>query len=256
MRSNFEACLTEIFKHEGGYVDHPRDPGGATNMGITIGTLRDWRGKPVTKADVKALTRAEAAQIYEARYWRPVRGDDLPAGVDLVAFDPAVNSGVSRGVRWLQSGLGVPQDGRTGPVTVDAARRADPVATIKRACAARMGFLRGLRTWGTFGKGWSRRVASVEAVAIRMAQAGAAQPARPALIEAKAEAQANAKRDQAGAAGAGASGGGISFADVPDWALWVGLALLAVVIVNQIGKARHQRARAEALQIEAEGVSR
>lgn len=130
-RENFAACMAEIIAHEGGYVDHPKDPGGATNMGITIGTLREWRGGPVTKGHVRSLTKREAETIYRARYWNPVRGDDLRAGVDLVALDPAVNSGVRRGVQWLQRAVGVAADGKMGPVTLKTANHATPVDTIK-----------------------------------------------------------------------------------------------------------------------------
>ena len=178
MRDNFAACLRETLAHEGGWADHPRDPGGATMKGITIGTYRDWKGRPVTKAELRAITDAEVAAIYRRWYWEPVRGDDLPAGLDLVAFDGAVNSGPSRGAKWLQSALRVTADGKIGPATIAAARAADPAAAVNRACDARMAFLRGLSTWGTFGKGWTRRVDSVRATALRMAS-GAAPPSKP-----------------------------------------------------------------------------
>ena len=169
MKDNFEACLAHVLQSEGGYVDHPSDPGGATNMGITIATLRTWRGRSVTKADVKALTRAEAASQYKKNYWDAVRGDDLPRGLDLVAFDAAVNSGVSRGAKWLQSALGVPADGKVGLKTIAAANAAHKDAVIDRACDLRLGFLRQLGTWKTFGKGWTRRVESVREAASKMA---------------------------------------------------------------------------------------
>lgn len=92
-RETFAACLSETLAHEGGYVDHPKDPGGATNMGITQAALSDWRDRPVSRFEVRTLTRVEADAIYRARYWNAVRGDDLPPGLDLVAFDGAVNSG-------------------------------------------------------------------------------------------------------------------------------------------------------------------
>lgn len=169
MKANFDACMAEVFRHEGGYVDHPKDPGGATNMGITHKTLAAWRGKPVTKADVKALTKAEAAAIYAARYWKAVCGDDLPRGLDLVAFDAAVNAGPARGARFLQSGLGVTPDGKIGPQTLAAARAAYAPAAIQRAIAFRLAFHRSLKTWPTFGAGWTKRIAAVEKVALAMA---------------------------------------------------------------------------------------
>lgn len=178
--ANFPAVMTEIFKHEGSYVDHPKDPGGATNMGITHITLAEYRGKPVTKADVKALTKAEAEAIYRKRYWNVIRGDDLPAGIDLVMMDGSVNSGVGRGPKWVQAALRVKQDGKVGSETILAARDADPVKVINDACDARMAFLKGLKTWPTFGKGWTRRVDDVRKKALEMAKKPSKPTAKPA----------------------------------------------------------------------------
>ena len=94
--SNFEASLAAVLKHEGGYADHPSDPGGATNLGVTRATLTRWRGRPVSKAEIRALTRAEAAKIYRALYWDEIAGDVLPAGLDFAVFDYCVNSGPGR----------------------------------------------------------------------------------------------------------------------------------------------------------------
>lgn len=171
MSGRFEACLKEVLLHEGGWSDHKDDPGGATMKGVTLETYR--RRKPgAKKADLRAISDAELAEIYRQDYWDKVRGDDLPAGLDLVAFDAAVNSGPARGVRWLQVGLGVTADGKIGPQTIAAAGRANVPAAIRSACAARLSFLRGLSTWRVFGNGWGRRVASVERVALAMASRG------------------------------------------------------------------------------------
>lgn len=170
MKDNFERCLSEVLKHEGGWADHPSDPGGATMKGITIGTFAQFKGRKVTKAELRAISDADLRKIYRRNYWDKVRGDDLPSGLDLVAFDGAVNSGPARGARWLQQGLGVNADGKVGPVTLDAAKKAYTPAVIERAIGFRFSFLRGLKTWGTFGKGWSRRVESVRGVALEMAE--------------------------------------------------------------------------------------
>lgn len=159
--SNFEACLGEILKHEGGFVDHPRDPGGATNYGIS------QRSYP--KEDIRNMTRARAAAIYRRDYWGAVSGDDLPDGLDLVAFDAAVNSGVSRGAKWLQQALGVRADGRIGAQTIAAAKRADAAAVIHLALGRRLVFMQSLKTWDTFGRGWSRRIDGVQVAALAMA---------------------------------------------------------------------------------------
>lgn len=167
--SRFQACLAEVLRHEGGFVNHPSDPGGATNLGITKATLSEWRGKPVTVDDVRNLTVDEAGEIYRARYWQPIRGDALPPGVDLAVFDGAVNSGPGRSARWLQQALGVAQDGIIGPETLAAVGRAKPATLIIEICDARMAFLRSLSTWPTFGKGWTARVNEVQAAALRVA---------------------------------------------------------------------------------------
>ena len=179
MKDNFERCLAHVLASEGGWADDKADPGGATMKGITIGTYRAWKGRAVTKAELRAISDAEVAAIYRQNYWNAVRGDDLPPGLDLVAFDGAVNSGVSRGARWLQQALGVTADGKVGPQTLTAARQAHPEAVIDRACDLRMGFLRGLPTWSRFGKGWSSRVNSVRDTAISMSinPAGSPKPA-------------------------------------------------------------------------------
>lgn len=166
MRENFNACLAEILRHEGGYVNDPKDPGGETNMGISK------RSYPTE--NIKGMTQARAAVIYKRDFWDAVRGDDLPAGLDLLAFDPAVNSGVSRGAKWLQEALGVAADGKVGPATIAAARAAHPVAVIDRACDLRLAWLRTLKTWPRYGKGWAIRVESVRAEAISMATAAPA----------------------------------------------------------------------------------
>lgn len=168
--SGFHACIPIILHHEGGYVDHPSDPGGATNMGITHITLADWRGEPVTKQDVQRLTELEAREIYRARYWNAVMADDLPPGVDLVVFDFAVNAGVSRSAKLLQRLVYVPADGAVGPQTLAAVRRMDPAALINGFSEGRMAHYRSLRIWETFKNGWTRRTSEVRADAIGMAQ--------------------------------------------------------------------------------------
>lgn len=170
-RANYPNVMKEIFTHEGGYVDNPSDPGGATNMGITFSVLQEWRGKPITKADVKSLTKAEASLIYEANYWNKVKGDSLPAGIDLVMMDGSVNSGIGRGPKWVQTALHVTVDGKVGPTTIAAANSANKAEVINDACDARMAFLKGLKTWPTFGNGWESRVKAIRSKALQMAAA-------------------------------------------------------------------------------------
>jgi len=177
---NFERSLAAVLKHEGGYVDHPSDPGGATNMGITRATLASWRGVAVSalpKSEVKNLTKAEAGQIYRSRYWNMIRGDDLPAGIDYALFDYAVNSGPSRAVKHLQDILGVSADGLVGPVTIGAIGRWNIRDLIERLSQRRMKFLEGLSAYPVFGRGWSLRVGEVRTLALSMVtQAGPMPP--------------------------------------------------------------------------------
>lgn len=174
MRENFDACLTELLRHEGGYVNHPRDPGGETNMGISR------RAYPAE--NIRGMTRARAAQIYRRDFWDAVKCDDLPSGLDAVAFDAAVNSGPARAVRWLQSAVGAAADGKIGPATLAAARGADPIPAINRALDARLGFMRSLGTWPTFGKGWQRRVDELRAFAARLAEGAKPAPKPPPVM--------------------------------------------------------------------------
>ncbi len=162
MWENFEPSLKAVLAHEGGYVDHPSDPGGATNMGITRRTLAAWRGvSPYTrlpKSEVRNLSVGEAAEIYKANYWNRLAGDELPGGVDYATFDFGVNSGPARAAKFLQNVVGTDQDGIVGPVTVQTAWTLSPADVVNRLCDDRMAWLRRLRHWPTFGRGWTNRV--------------------------------------------------------------------------------------------------
>jgi len=168
MESNFEQCFVLVLRNEGGYVDNPADPGGATNLGCTKATWEAWVGHPVTKDDIKALKPNDVMPLYKAKYWDTVKGDDLPMGVDYAVFDFAINSGPSRAAKTLQSVLGVAPDGQIGPATLTALETANPRDVATSICEARLAFLQSLPTYATFGKGWSRRVAEVDADAFKM----------------------------------------------------------------------------------------
>jgi lysozyme family protein len=173
----FAACLDHVLASEGGYANHPSDPGGATNMGITRKTLAMWRGiSPwwdLPTSDVQALSRNEAAKIYKARYWDRCRGGSLPAGLDLALFDYAVNSGPLRAVKELQRICGTNLDGFVGPLTLAAVKKAvaeqGVAQLVTRLCDRRLGFLRRLETFATFGRGWTRRIENVRRTALEMA---------------------------------------------------------------------------------------
>jgi len=169
MRTNFQDAMDHLDESEGGYVNHPKDPGGATNRGVTNATYKAWRTRQkLPPKHVKYISQREVEAIYKEMYWDKVKGDDLPSGLDYVAFDAAVNSGPSRGAKWLQKALGVTADGKIGPQTLKAAEElteAGEIAVIDRALDYRLGFMKSLRIWSTFGRGWARRVDKVRRVA-------------------------------------------------------------------------------------------
>ena len=151
-----------VLASEGGYVNHPRDPGKATNMGITIATLSAWRGTKVTNEDVRNLRQAEALAIYKAQYWDTVRADLLPLGLDYLTFDYAVNSGPARAIKDLQRTVGADGDGVIGQKTLSKIREyiaANGIQNLLNAYATRRwNFVQGLSTFSTFGNGWRRRI--------------------------------------------------------------------------------------------------
>lgn len=162
MRGNFEACLAEVLRHEGGWSHHPKDPGGATMKGVTLKTYSKWLGREASLEELRTIPHAHLTKIYGAGYWDAIRGDELPQGVDLCLFDFAVNSGARRASLVAQTVAGVTPDGVLGPKSVAALQGGECSSLIGDICAARLAFLRGLPTWDTFGKGWTRRVNDVE----------------------------------------------------------------------------------------------
>jgi lysozyme family protein len=258
-RGNLSACLAITLKHEGGYVDHPSDPGGATNMGITHKTLAGYRGKPVTKQEVRNLSLAEATKIYERNYWDKVNGDMLPYGVDLATLDGAVNSGVSRGGKWLQRSVGAKQDGRVGPETIRLTAANDPAATVRKMCAYRLPFVQGLGTWKVFGRGWSRRIADIEAKGVAMwLRFGAGWSADKTADEMARQAAAAGDKAAGNSKAAGGAGGGgvvVGGGDIAaggtGW-LWVVVAVAVVASVLLLVRAGQNRARAAAYEAEAD----
>ena len=169
--SSYGEALARLLVHEGGNDDDPRDPGGRTSRGIL---QREWdvwrRSHPGLPADVWRAPQDQVEAVYRQNYWDALRCDDLPAGVDYAVFDYGVNSGIGRAAKVLQRLVATAVDGEVGPDTVAAAKRAKAAALIEAICDERLAFLQGLRTWPTFGKGWSRRVREVRAGALKMAK--------------------------------------------------------------------------------------
>ena len=162
MLSNFPASLALILKSEGGFVNHPRDPGGMTNLGVTRNVWKEWVKHDVDEAEMRSLTPELVAPLYKARYWDACRCDDLQRGVDYCVFDAAVNMGSGRAAKLLQAALGVKADGSIGRATIAAATAADPVELLEAFSLGKEAFYKSLPTFGVFGKGWLNRVAHVQ----------------------------------------------------------------------------------------------
>lgn len=169
MKENWEECLKHVLKYEGGYVNHPSDPGGMTNLGVTKRVWEEWIKRPATEQDMRSLTSELVSPLYKARYWDAVRGDDLPSGVDFCVFDCAVNAGVGRASRFLQQTVGVKADGQIGPMTLAAVAKHSPQKIIEQFCDLREAHYKSLPTFATFGRGWMSRLGSVEAESTGMA---------------------------------------------------------------------------------------
>ena len=165
---NYQKCLDMILHHEGGYVNHPKDPGGETNLGVTKRVYEDWGG---TK-DMKDLEVEDVAPIYRKNYWDRIKADDLPSGLDLCVFDFGVNAGTGRAAKYLQTMIGTVADGGIGPNTLRALGNyveSEGVATaIKNYQAERQSYYESLSTFETFGRGWTRRVEETTESALEM----------------------------------------------------------------------------------------
>ncbi len=166
MKSNYDECLKTILHHEGGYVNHPKDPGGETNLGVTKRVYQEHGG---TK-DMKDLLVEDVAPIYKKGYWDRMKGDDLPSGLDLCVFDFGVNAGPGRAAKFLQSMIGTKVDGGIGPNTLakveEYIRENGEHESVKKYQEMRQKYYEQLSTFDTFGKGWTRRVEETTKLAL------------------------------------------------------------------------------------------
>lgn len=244
MTDRFEICQAVTGKWEGGWSDHPDDPGGKTMYGITETRWHEYQNKMgMKRTPVRNITMAQALKFYRSEFWLACGADKLFPGVDLAVYDASVNSGVSRGRKWLLASAG----------------SNDHSETVKKICRARLSFMQSLKIWKTFGKGWGRRVADIEARGVAMALAAmglsATQVREKALYESVASAkQANtakkAATTSAAAASAPATAPVVEPSTVTDtttiWLLVAIVAAGAVATVIFIAKKRAADARVEA----------
>jgi len=168
MQNNFEQSLALVLQHEGGYVNHPLDPGGRTNLGVTQRVWEQYVGHEVDEQTMRNLTKELVAPLYRKEYWDAVCGDKLPSGADYLAFDFAVNAGSFRCIKTIQRALNITADGVIGPVTVKAIQDTNAEDFINNFSAAKESFYRSLTNFPTFGKGWLNRVAESKKAAERM----------------------------------------------------------------------------------------
>ncbi len=248
MRDNFQNCLAVTLVYEGGWSDHPKDPGGATMKGITLATYRRYFPS-ATKTQLRNISAANVEKIYRQDYWNPVNGNTLALGVDLATFDASVNSGPSRAKKWLYASIG-----------------GTDVQTVKRICAKRLGFVQSLKTWVTFGKGWTNRITAIEAKGVAWALAAVSSPkeVRTELAREKvaADNKANNQTAGAGTSGTATTAGGGDVIINPDhadqiagWVLGGLLAAGALVTAYLIIRAIINKRRAAAYAAEAEAVA-
>ena len=166
MKINYDKCLETILHHEGGYVNHPKDPGGETNRGVTKRVYQEHGG---TK-DMKDLLVEDVAPIYKKGYWDKMKCDDIPSGLDLCLFDFGVNAGPGRAAKFLQQMIGTTVDGGIGPMTLakveEYVRENGEPVTVEKYQEMRQKYYENLSTFATFGKGWTRRVEETTKLAL------------------------------------------------------------------------------------------
>jgi lysozyme family protein len=173
MQTNYDAALKRVLAHEGGYTNDAADPGGPTNWGITIYDARMYWKRDADADDVRAMPLDVAKRIYKSKYWDAMRCDELPSGVDYAVMDFGVNSGIARSVKFLEAIAGVPVDGKPDDLLIRTIANMPAKSIITDLCNKRLAFLKGLKTWPTFGRGWGRRVSEVQAAALVMAGSSA-----------------------------------------------------------------------------------
>jgi lysozyme family protein len=168
MITNWDQSFKLMLASEGGYVNHPADPGGMTNLGVTKRVWEQWVGRESNEKEMRSLTPEMVEPLYKRKFWDACKCDELPSGVDYLVFDFAVNAGPGRSAKILQAAVGAAQDGAIGPKTLAAVKAQDPAELIQKFSDAKEAFYRSLHTFPTFGKGWLNRVAAVKVKATAM----------------------------------------------------------------------------------------
>ena len=152
--SVFDTIFERLMLHEGGYVNHPNDPGGETIWGVTkrVAQAHGYYG------DMRKLPKSTAKAITEKSYYKAVKGDQLDRLSAWQLTDAAYNHGNRQAVKFLQRAVGASADGLIGPRTLEAVAAMDKNDVVLLFNAERIDFYTGLRGWVSFGKGWARRI--------------------------------------------------------------------------------------------------
>ena len=183
-KENWGNCISKVLIHEGGYVNHPKDPGGITNMGVTKRVYEEWVGHKVSEQDMKDLTEDDVTPIYKKNYWDRIKGDKLPDGLDLCVFDFGVNAGTGRAAKYLQKMIGTTADGGIGPNTLKAlksyVKENGLVETIEKYQSNRQKYYESLSTFETFGRGWTNRNNDTTEYAVQLAESDDTEESREA----------------------------------------------------------------------------
>jgi lysozyme family protein len=263
--ANADRCIANTLVYEGGFTLHKSDPGNWTGGKVGAGQLKGTNfgiaANTYPALDIEHLTKVQAIEIYKRDWWPKVAGDKMPKGVDQVAYDAAVNSGPARGLKFVATACGIPDERRASVIAGAATDATDKAAIVKRACAARMSFLRGLGTFVTFGTGWSRRVAAMEAIGVKMAlEASGVRPVKDELKAEQKKANAAAGKEatkSAGTAGADAAAHQSIDASSFDWfanvALWAVAGAVICIAIYFAWRAIEHRHRAQAYADAAAG---
>jgi lysozyme family protein len=248
----YPEAIRRLLMHEGGYTNHPSDPGGPTNFGITIHDYRKYVKANGTADDVRRMSVNEAKAIYKAKYWNAQACDQLPAGVDYSIFDYGVNSGIGRSGKVLRRVCGLPADTHViNDVVLVAVAKRDPTALIAAINDERLAFLKRLKTWPVFGKGWGRRVAEVRSYSMALAKRTPGPVAIPDKVQGKGQVPPVARTTIGTATGTGTVAAGFGFWDWvcahPIACAFIALAIGAAIVVGIHLLTRRSKAKQEGL---------
>ena len=169
MKGNWDKSFEYLLASEGGYVAHEADPGGRTNMGVTQAVWENWVGRSSNEKEMRSLTPELVKPLYKKKYWDACKCDELPTGIDYLVFDFAVNAGVGRSIKTLQTSVGANADGAIGPKTLQALMFFSKNQLIDKFSEQKLKFYQSLPTFATFGKGWTNRIEHVKRDASLMA---------------------------------------------------------------------------------------